>query len=83
VVKTCRPSRWAFGCQSAPLVIGQPQASPADVLLESSVLFSQILDHRQLVTVHPVCQCDEQKLKREALNDRPSVCDAPLRFVLR
>jgi len=42
-----------FSGESAPLGISEAKASPTQTLLEHAVLFLEILDHVQLVTVDP------------------------------
>ena len=65
----------AFGRQSAPLVIGQPEAPATELRLEDAILFPQVLDDIELVAAHPAGERDEKEAKREAINHGPSLLD--------
>jgi hypothetical protein len=45
--------RFASHGQSASLIIGQPESSATELLLEDSVLFAEIFDDSVLLTAHP------------------------------
>jgi hypothetical protein len=51
--------------ESTTFRIGETNAPCAQVLLEHSVLFSEILDHVQLMAVDPTGKHPEQQLKRQ------------------
>jgi hypothetical protein len=48
--------------QSASLVVGQPEASATELLLEDSVLLAEIFDDRILLTGDPAGQGDDEDL---------------------
>ena len=49
------PQPLSLGRETAALPVGQPQPSPAQVLLEDAVLFPYVLDHLKLVPIYPAC----------------------------
>ena len=53
--------------ESTSLSIGQPQAPPAQVLLEDAVLLPQVLDDLKLVAIHPARKGHEQDPQRDGV----------------
>ena len=59
--------------ESTALSIGQPQAPPAQVLLEDAVLLPQVLDDLKLVAIHPARKGHEQDPQRDGVEHGPSL----------
>jgi len=54
--------------QAAALRVGQPQPTSSDLRFKNAVLLSQILNHVQLVAIHPTRQRHEQDLPANDVN---------------
>jgi hypothetical protein len=62
--KSFRPNPLGFGRQPTALVIVETQSPAAELFAKNTVLFAQILDHLQLVLVHPPGHGNEHEPER-------------------
>ena len=51
----------ALRCESAALVVGQPQLPTPELLLQYAVLLDQVLDRALLLAVHPAGDGQQQR----------------------
>jgi hypothetical protein len=59
--------------ESTPLGIGQPKASPGQLLFEDAVLFTQVRDDLKLVAIDPARQGHEQNPEGNRVDHGPSL----------
>jgi len=52
------------------LGVGEAQPPPAEVLSEHAILFEQVLDGIDLMSVHPACDGEEEEVERAGLHGR-------------
>ncbi len=69
--------RLSFGGQSATLVVGETQASPArlKLLLQDAVLFNQVGDHSRLLAADPTGERGQKELELDIFKHSGSVSD--------
>jgi hypothetical protein len=53
---------FAFSCESPPLIVGEPESLPAELLLEDSILFAQIFNRGLLMLVDPASEDRDEEL---------------------
>jgi hypothetical protein len=52
----------ALGCESSSLVVGEPESLPAELFLEDSILFAQILNRGLLMLVDLASEDRDEEL---------------------
>ena len=67
------PQSVALGRESTPLVIGQPETPPAQLLFEDAVLLPHVVDDFQLMAIHPAREGDKEDAQPDSGNHGPSV----------
>jgi len=53
---------FSFRCQATSLGVGQAKTSPAELLLQDSILFAEVLDHGVLLAADPPSGGDDEDL---------------------
>ncbi len=66
----------ALSCEPPPLVIGETQASPAELLFQHSILFNEVLDDLGLVAIYPSGEGGEEELEREEIGHVTGIIDS-------
>ena len=62
--------RLALRREAAPLGVGQSESTSAELLLQDTVLFDEVLDGLGLAAVDPTGEGREEQLKREEVGHR-------------
>ena len=67
---------FGFDRQPTPLIVGEPQASLAELFAQNTVLLAQVFNHLKLALIHPSGHSDQQK--PEWIEDRRHLVIATL-----
>jgi hypothetical protein len=81
LVQDAAAERSALRRKPAALVIGEPQATVAELLAQDAVLLLEVLDDLALAAVHPAGEHQQQELKRRGRHARPSYARSAPRSV--
>jgi len=63
----------AAGRQPTALCVGQTHSSVPELLLEDTVLASQIVNHLELMAIHPTGQRHQEDLPTNGVDHPPSL----------
>ena len=73
LAKPLSPNRLALSRETTTLRVREPYPSAIQLLAKDAILLDEILDHRNLVAIHPAGHGENQKMERGVVHGVGSI----------